>query len=326
MDDELPPDPRPNSWSAKDDALVFYILAICPFLDIEQNANLLPHKTPTDIIDRFEELMNTPSLQKRLLKEFPPNSFVYDSLPFTESEKYSLHKIIESNPVDITKTIATVPYLFNPIRTPKEIAKELLRIKKESKLGDYPKNYYVNEYLEYVEKACNLDIPGNYKGKKSFRPHFHKKLKHESLKQVSSSNTVEITFEELEAFVNSQFERSDLAALVGFMSLHKIQKTRVVIGRESPFIKVDIDLSKYCMQSVSRNHCFISFCSDGKFYLTVLAREVLINAEMFYKGQNIQLKNHDIIDIGGVPLMIIENPLFRKQVDELLEKKDKSFY
>ena len=75
------------------------------------------------------------------------------------------------------------------------------------------------------------------------------------------------------------------------------------------------------MQTVCRQHCGISFCSDGKFYLTVFGRDVFINGELFYKNQNIQLKNHDIIDVGGIPLMFVENPTFRMKVNALFENK-----
>lgn len=307
MDYELVPDPRTNVWSAKDDALVIYILAICPFVNIRQNENLLPEKTLQDIYSRFQVIMKNPRLQKRLLKEFPKIDLFDKYLPFSESDKYSLNRIIENNPNAIIETISAFPDLFNPIESPISTAKELLRIKKESETKNCHKKFAVNQYFDFLEKFVNNSKKNRRITKR--RP----KL---------TINRTERTFSELEDFVNSKFDRSDLAALVGFMSLHKIQKTRVIIGRESPFVKVDIDLTCYRMQTVSRNHCYISFCSDGKFYLSVLAREVLVNAELFYKGQNVQLKNHDIIDIGGIPLMLFENPSFRNQVDQLLENEN----
>lgn len=317
LDYDSLPDPRSNYWSAKDDACVFYILAICPFIDIKRNIKMLPRKTSVDIYDRFKKIMKTPQLQDRLMQRFSGN-FVDDSLPFSESEIYAMSKIFRDSHRKAIDTVAGIPYLFNPIRTPDAIFKQVIHMKKKLQLNDYQSNYYIRRYLTFVKKIRSIKTVHSYHEKIQLESgSLSKKLKNKPIEYISNNKS----FDDIETFLNSQFRSSDLAILFGFMSIHKIQNTRVIVGRQSPKVKVDINLSMYCMQTVCRQHCGISFCSDGKFYLTVFGRDVFINGELFYKNQNIQLKNHDIIDVGGIPLMFVENPTFRMKVNALFENK-----
>ncbi|OHS99675.1 hypothetical protein TRFO_08312 [Tritrichomonas foetus] len=351
------PDPRSRGgWLAKDDQIVFYIFGVCPFLDIKQYLRLMPNKSPADIYHRFIEIMNNPTLQKRLLNEYGNNIIYKSSLKFSETENYVISKIAEESPKNCTKFIASYPYLFNPTRPPLTVTKAVTRMKQENNSISERNKKFTNFVESIHKKATLFEAMNSIKSKSSINSLISNNISNithintiraidgmstivDSLPSIDeppkprkklSSTTPAIlrdtvssvpkgtrTLEDYEAYIYSQFQDNDLSALFGYLDIHRITKTQVYIGRSSPKIKSDIDLAPYNMQTVCRQHCIISFCSDTKFYLTVLGRDVIINSQLFYKGQIIQLKNRDMIDIGGVPLMFIENPRFRKKLDEL---------
>lgn len=307
------PDPRANRFSAADDHLVFYIYGVCPFLDVKRHLKLLPNKSASEIYERFTKIMHEPKLQARLLEKYDDNLIYNGNLPFSPSENYSLQKIYETNKRHWERIISTCPYLFNPSRSPKSIMTYVrTNVKKESKRNTLEKEYYIKKYLSFITTVCK------FKSICDIKPEIHP-IQDLSMPELFKSPIPKDlrSLQNCMAFINSQFHHSDLAGLFGFLEFHKIKKTRVVIGRPSPRLKTDIDLALYNMQTVCRQHCAITFCSDGRFYLTVLGRDVFINSEIFYRDQNIQLKNYDMIDIGGVPLIFLENPRFRMQIDQI---------
>lgn len=323
MDDDVP-NTNSTSWSGKDDALLFYITAISPFSDIRKNVKLLPCKTIDDMLSRINKIIDDTELQKRLLSEFNTDNFSDIALSLLETEKFFIKKIIRDNPIDIIKYLVNIPHLFSKIRSPESIENEILKVEMEIKydIDDVnDENYYINEYLKFVRKINNKKLFGRYNIKYGYSHYLFEKLSFEPSKKSTSFRPKTChTFRQAKSIANSIFQLSDLAALISYKTFHKISKTRVFIGRQSIVSKPDIDLSMYEMRTVSRNHCSITFCSDGRFYLKVIGRDVIINYVVFYRNKYIQLKSYDIIDVGGVPLMFIENPTFRRQVDELFEK------
>ena len=293
------PDPRSHlEWRPKDDQALVYVFMICPIYDVKQNLHkFLPSRDPSDCFQRFLKVVNDKKLQKRLINEIGQFFSLKIYLHFSESEHFVMSKIAEESPNNCTKFVARFPYLFNPIRKPGAITKAISCTKKEER----SKSARICRYLKFVETMT--------KNFSSSPP----------IEQPSKSPKQLKDFEE---FILSKFNSNDLCCLFGFFDIHKINKTRVVIGRSSPKIQSDIDLAPYKMQTVCRQHCIISFCSDTNFYMTVLGRDVIINTQVFYRGQTILLKNRDLIDIGGVPLMFYENPQLREQLNQLSKIKE----
>jgi hypothetical protein len=111
--------------------------------------------------------------------------------------------------------------------------------------------------------------------------------------------------------VRAHFEPKYIAALFGRNGIEMIQKTIVTLGRISPYAKPDIDLANYRVQSVARVHCAISLRSDLCFYLEVIGRDVVVDGQLFYKGQFVRLNDEAIVDICGIPFLFFENPMLR---------------
>lgn len=114
-----------------------------------------------------------------------------------------------------------------------------------------------------------------------------------------------------------------LAILYGRHLMHYIRKPKVILGRSTEGINVDIDLSKEGRANkISRRQALIQMEADGSFFLRNLGKSpVSVNGVAIATGQLLTLSSSCLIEIRGRSFVFEINEIYVKQhLENVIQK------
>lgn len=303
--------PSRRGFSAEDDAFIMWFFYCCQYSD----KNILTTALKITIrqaYDRFLEVKNNPILKDRCLNYVKNNLFSFKPVPISRLDLYYYSKIKRTlNILDQNQIMEKFPLLFHPAISPLEMHKKTITSPDSLNLGI---EGYITETQQSVEGLELEPFPGNFADPvEEVRKLMDQQV---DIEQVNIKK-------EIDSLIANAFNDAPpktYAALIGQFCIHYIDKAVVKIGRNSPKIKVDIDVEdteKNDLSKISRHHCTLFLAKDLKFYIKIFGKTIIINGELFNQDQVILMKNHDIIDIGGQPLIFVENQEIMSKIRSL---------
>jgi hypothetical protein len=229
----------------------------------------------------------------------------YKIPPWTRHQQLPLMRLVQNNSQRCLSSqfVATYPLLFHPCRSASSLSATHARLR--SKGQDF--EYVLGQFREFCQAIHNevqneelLDFPGDGSGIDEFTRERSEKVNERS---VSPDATLESLRERTAGLVTP----TDFGALVGPDNVRVLRKAQTVFRRTSPKCKPDIDLTDLGLQSVSRIHCKLSLAHDLNFYVTCLGKSILVNGCVFRTRAVIQIKDRDLIEVGGAAFIFFEN-------------------
>ncbi|EAX90322.1 FHA domain containing protein [Trichomonas vaginalis G3] len=306
-------------WTAEEDAFCVWCFFCSPVASFPNLTDIPGSHTPQQILERFLQLMKQPLLLERVKQFCNNNIFQFrGQIPFTTVEDYYLVNSLRlentSEASDVTKTFGNY---FHISRTLAQLRS------RQFALSISGKSLYQTQLDDFIK----------------FKKEILKKYTEDQLTQIANtvdqltpyflSHAVNIPFmeeltkvlDEVDKKVQSEFQRGEYAALLGKLGPHKITKPKTLIGRNSQFIGVDIDLTPYHIQTISRKHASIKLCTDFNYYIECLGSNIIINGKLLLPGEVAKLSHRDIIDIGGCLLLFLQNNHVHEGIRENMNKE-----
>lgn len=265
-----------------------------------------------DLQDRFLEIMKYKNLQDRVLRYVKKGDIInFKKVKFSLIEDFAIFKAeIYSLP-----DIKTLDYdLFAPrFHLSRNFEKLLSRHFKLAKKGRGSYKAQLKAFLEYKKEFFET-----YQGETLVEINTSPEdLDPYVLEDQSQRYKPENYFKDIKTiieYIQKNFTKRDFCALRGPGLPVYINRANVIIGRETQFNHVDIDLTSYGIKSVSRRQAHLKLCSDMNFYLTCLSRNMLVNGDFFMVNQVVQLKHGDVVDLSGYTFVFVENEILMNQL------------
>lgn len=295
-------------WTAQEDANLIWLLTSCPLTENSKTLiSVFPGRSIQEIFQRYHEILGNKELSARVIKETGGDILSYKPVSYTRSEFCNLARLSEINGKCLpTQFLNSFPSLFHPARYAGSLMSTYNRLRNHGQNSYSYQNQLFQDFRQSIQSDIkNLpleSVQGFDDPEATLR-----KINHSETTFLSESLTSQNSIKNIQILIQKQMSKRTFGSLVGIGPPRYINKARTLIGRQSPKVQPDIDLSDLNLQSISRRHCFILFCSDFFFYLDVLAKNVIVNGIVFQKNTKVRLQNGDILDIGGAPFIFFEN-------------------
>lgn len=295
------------SLSADDDSLIVWFFYCCQYSDksiLTQSLKI----TLAQAYDRFIEIQNSKELMQRCLDHMKNDILGYKPPPFSRGDLYYYSKIKKSlNILDQNQIMEKFPLLFHPAITPAEMHKKTITARDSSNLSI---DSYIQEINESVAGHELVPFPGDFEDPID--------VVRKQMNQNTETDQIDVQLH-VNQLIDDAFKdvpSNTYAILIGQFCNFIVDKSISKIGRNSPRIKVDINIEdpeKNDVSKISRHHCTLQLAKDLQFYMRIFGSYILVNGELICCGQTVLLKHKDILDIGGQPLIFLENvELFKK--------------
>lgn len=292
LDDNEAEIEKTSNQNLDEEMFIVWSLLLCSFSDFPK---LVQRKSVENYSKRFLEIKADDLISRKIGREL----FTYRSPPWSALETMNLSRLHQLNSRRISPNfLEDFPTLFNPTRNKAAILAAVSRLKHG--------NTATKQFKEWVssvqQDAHAIGVPSIPK-KKQQAEQIQKLLKEEETSQLQEH----CSYETLRSRCN--FSSNTFAVLLGTNSeiQYKIKKAHVIVGRSSLKENPDIDLKDCGLMTISRRHLEINLATDLNFYLHPLKGFVIINGAVFKDDQRIQLKDRDVLDIGGELFMFFEN-------------------
>lgn len=301
------PDPRQKNTSASDDVNIVWFFLCCPFSEWKSSLPMLHKKSLKEAEERFIEIIQSPELTQRVNEECKGDIISYKIAHWSKQETFDLVRLTHINHrINGAELLESFPDLFHPCRTPNSISATSIRLRSRDHLSVTQQYSKYREYIASVHAEAESLPPATLPPSNTIE-NIKQAIEEDALRHSNHLIPKNFSYSQLLERLSDTFTKA-LAALIGPGNIRPIMKTRVIIGRESPKCRPDIDLSDLNLQSISRFHLTISLRKDMKFYAECMGKQVMINGIEFRKGDTIQLNDRDTIDIGGALYIFFENP------------------
>lgn len=292
------PGEEERGLTLREKTILVWMFLSCPFTEHPKLLKeYFPDFSVKTLMNIFAEIISDPLQSKRILDESGGDILTYKPIPWSLYEMLTLavgfRDVGQRN--DYASILKDNNDDFHPNRTVPALMTSMGRMRAQSR---DPLPGLQDKFRELVEDV-NREI-GDNEDLIDLRPNTFSSNPISSLPNACVSMLIVLQSLKLK---NDPY----LALLYGSNVVLYMKKPRITLGRESPKKKPDIDLTDFSLQSISRNHCDISLRSDYHFYIEPNCGVVLVNGKIVRKGGIVQLKDFDIIDIGGAPFFFYEN-------------------
>ena len=117
-----------------------------------------------------------------------------------------------------------------------------------------------------------------------------------------------------------------LAWLRGLNVLYVMRAKRVLLGRETKYNRVDMDLCEEGdAMRVSRRHAVIALKRNCEFYIhNIGMRPFDVNGKEVVPGHRAKLRNNDLLSICGLAFSFEINTVLHQKIQKQLNQKIKS--
>lgn len=306
-------------WTPAEDANLIWLLMSCPFTDHSKPiVSYFPFRAIQEIFQRYNEILESKELSQRVIKEANGDILTYKPIPWTKSEFCSLARLSDLNGKCLpSQFLASFPSLFHPARYAGSLLSTYNRLRNHGQNSYSIQNQIFQEFRSQIQKEIQGIKLESFPSLSEDPELALRNIIQSDESLTSQSNSIF----SIQTLIQKQMSKKTFAALVGIGSPRFLNRTKTSLGRSSPKIKPDIDLSDLNIQTISRKHCNINVCSDLNLYLEVLSKNVIINGVVFQRNAKIRLQNGDILDIGGAPFVFIENIELLTTLRQILRSK-----